>query len=348
MLNLTANIKIGGRVFTSVASVKITTSIEDFMDTATLVLPQVERGEVKEGDEVSVELGYEGVCRNYEFFGKVNDISPASPYEIRCLDPFNDLRRQKMLRIFYKEPIRKILTQLLKDSGYSLGEVSAIAGARRVNLNSTTWTMKGTHPMSKRKAIRNLALDNGFFCYFKDRRLFFLDRNVDAILPGDAYPLYQQGINIIENSLLYNEGNTIKKVTVYSDSPGGIPLSSTYISPKVKDSSIEKSFDVSGLNSDGDCYVRAKEISDRLNSPGYTGDLKTFGHPFVRSGQFCGIQMKGQEYPVIQAVKKTEVTFDNGGYRRTVTPSSTPADVFNINKIFRQLKTFDYFGRSAG
>ncbi len=345
MLNLTANIKIGGRVFTSVASVKITTSIEDFMDTATLVLPQVERGQVKEGDEVSIELGYEDVCVNYEFFGKVNEISPASPYEIRCLDPFNDLRRQYLTHNFNRQKIIKILNHLLRNTGYS-ADIGLISEGRTAKLYAAVKDSWGkTLPMSIRKAIKNLAQENGFYCFFVNRRLRFLDRNIDIIMPG-AIPLFREGNAILEHSLLFSEGNEILDVTVYSDSPGGIPLNGTYRHPKVKNSKIKKTFDVSGFGSDGDCKKRAKEISEQLNAPGYRGDFKTFGHPFVRAGQFCGIKMKGQEKPTIQAVRKTEVTFDTAGYRRVITPFATEKDVIKsaFPYVFKEL---EYFKRVA-
>ena len=345
MLNLTAKIKIGGRVFTSVASVKITTSVEDFMDTATLVLPQVERGQVKENDEVSIELGYENVCMNYEFFGKVSEISPASPYEIRCLDPFNELRRKYLQRNFESQPIHKILLSLLKDTGYSL-DVSPLSAARKRNVKLSAVTFDGYKnlPMTVRKAIAKLATDHGYFAYFEGRRLVFNDRNLPLIF--SKVPLYKESENIIENSLLYHEGETVKKVTVYSDSKGGIPLRGSWISQKVKNSTIEKKFDVSGFSSDGDCIRRAKELSDQLNAPGYTGDLKTFGYPFVRAGQLCAIQMKTEKQPTIQAVKGTEVSFDSGGYRRRITPTSTTNDVYSSNPFF-SFQSLNYFGRVA-
>lgn len=346
MLNLTANIKIGGRVFTSVASVKITTSIEDYLDTATLILPKFERGAIKEEDEVEIVLGYEGVCSNYEFFGKVSEISPAPPYEVRCLDPFRDLRRTSLRRGFANTTFSNILKDILSGTDYSLGEVSAVAGSRRINFsNIIRDSYTKPYNMTKRNAIKKLASEHGFFAYFKNRRLYFLHRSSEAVLSGDAFPLFEERVNIIENSLLYHEGDTIKKVTVYSDSPGGIRLEGSYINPKIKNSTIEKKLDVSGFNSDGDCIRRAKEISDQLNAPGYTGDLKTFGHPFVRAGQFCGIKMAEEVAPVIQIVKKTDVTFDQGGYRRVVTPMTTPKDVFDLNKAAKQLKQFNYWGR---
>lgn len=346
MLNLTAKITIGGRIFTSVASAKITTSLDDYLDTATLILPKFERGAIKEDDEVEITLGYEDVCNNYEFFGRVAEISPAPPYEIRCLDPFRDLRRTSLRRGFIRTPIVNILKEILSGTGYSLGEVSPVAGSQKINFsNIVRDSYSKPYNITKRKAIQNLATDYGFFAYFKNRRLYFLHRSSEAVLAGDAFPLFEERVNIIENSLLYHEGNTIKKVTVYSDSPGGIRLESSYIDPKIKTSTIEKKIDVSGFSNEADCFRRAKELSLQLNAPGYTGDLKTFGHPFVRAGQFCGIKMAEQKFPVIQIVRKTEVTFDQGGYRRIVTPMTTPNDVFDINKIAKQLKEFNYWGR---
>lgn len=343
MLNLTAKVTIGGRLFTSVASIKITTSIEDFMDSATLVLPQIERGQVKEGDEVSVELGYENLCMNFEFFGKVNEISPASPYEIRCLDPFNDLRKKYLLRSFFRQKVSKIVPELLRGTGYS-ADVSLIGGNRILNLYAVTNDGYKNLPMTVRKAFQRLAIDHGFICFFEGRRLKVLDRKIEAV--SSEIPLYQEGESIIENSLLYNQGNTIKKVTVFSESKGGIPLRGAWVSQKVKDSVLEKTFDISGFSSDGDCIRRAKEISDQLNAPGYTGDFKTFGYPYVRAGQFCAVQMKKEQVPTIQAVMKTEVTFDSGGYRRIITPSSISNDVMESSLIFR-FKKLNYFDRVA-
>lgn len=343
MLNLTAKVTINGRVFTAVSSIKVTTSIEDFMDTATLIMPQYERGTFKEGDEVNIQLGYEDLDQQPEFFGKINEIAPASPYEIRCLDPFNELRKKYLLRSFFRQKVSKIIPELLRGTGYS-AEISAIGGNRIVTLYAVTNDGFKNLPMTVRKAIQRLAIDHGFICYFEGRRLRVLDRKIEAVT--SQIPLYVQGESIIENSLLYNEGNTVKKVTVFSESKGGIPLRGSWVNKKVKDSSIEKTFDISGFSSDGDCIRRAKEISDQLNAPGYTGDFKTFGYPFVRAGQFCAIKMKNEEQPTIQAVKKTEMTFDSGGFRRIITPSSVANDVIANSGLFR-FKKLDYFNRVA-
>lgn len=348
MLNLTAKVTINGRIFTAVSSIKVTTSVEDFMDTATLVMPQYERGTFKEGDEVNILLGYEDLDLQSEFFGNINEISPASPYEIRCLDPFNELRKKYLLRSFYHQKVSKIAQELLRGTGYSLDsslDPSVLIGLNRIiTLYAVTNDGYKNLPMTVRKAFQRLAIDNGYICYFEGRRLKLLDRKIESAT--SQIPLFVQGESIIENSLLYNQGNTVKKVTVFSESKGGIPLRGSWVNNKVKDSSIEKNFDVSGFSSDGDCIRRAKEISDQLNAPGYTGDFKTFGYPFVRAGQFCAIKMKNQEAPTIQAVKKTEMTFDSGGFRRIITPSSIANDVMPSNPLFRY-KKLNYFNMVA-
>lgn len=342
MLNLIAEVKIGGRIFREVGSVKVTTSIDEFMDTATLIIPQSQRGEIKEDDEVEIRLGYEDISKNLEFSGFVKEISPSSPYEIRCVDPFVKLRRKRMPRGFHNERIDKVFKTLLSGTGFT-ARLSPYSANRK---NGISLGMTGYLGLTRtvHKAIKDLAREQGYFAYFEGKVLHFLPRSSDAVFAWKGFPLFEQGENIIEHSLLYHEGNTIKRTHVYSQSETGIPTHSYYENNQVKGSELEKSYDVSGLTHDNDCYNRAKELSLQLNAPGYTGDLKSFGYPYVRAGQFCGIQMKGQKKPVIQVVSKTDVSFDSGGFRRTVTPTSAPKDVYDLNKISKQLNSFFYGG----
>lgn len=349
MYNLIAKVTVGGKVFTNVGSVKITSSVEDFMSTATLIVPQVERGSIQIGDEVNVELGYEGFGLNQEFYGKVREISPASPYEIRCADPFQDLRRVLLQRSFIRQPIDKILKTMLTPLGYTV-DCDPLAGLKKSQVslsNIVTDSYTKPYMITIAKAIQNLALKEGYFAFFGGKRLHFRKRDSELIgllTKSNTAALYQYGKNVIENSLLYNEGNSIHKVTVYSQSPGGIYLKGSAENKKAKGKQ-ERAYDFSGFGSDPQCSSRARELIQELNSPGYRGDFKTFGYPYVRAGQFCGLQMEGQKSPVIQVIKKCDVTFDSGGFRRVITPMSTPKEVYDLNKVSKALEEFNPFAR---
>ncbi|MBN8220683.1 MAG: hypothetical protein J0L53_07145 [Spirochaetes bacterium] len=346
MLNLTAKIKIGGGLFNRVGSVKITTSVDDFMDTATLVLPRGYAELVKEGAEVEIILGYVDKAENYEFFGHVAEVCPSPPYEIRCYCPFNYLRKFKVERWFRPQPAYKIVEHLLKGTGYSphRGILEEIA-KKKDKLYAIAWDGYKNVSVTVRKAIAKLAMENGYFAYFVGRKLHFRDRLTAAGL--SRMPLFTEGLDIIDHSLLYHQGNTVRKVTVISDTAKqGRPTKGVFIDRKVKDSTLEKEFVVSGLDDDNSCASRAKEISEQLNAPGYTGDFKTFGAPFVRAGQLCAIKMRGEKSATIQAVRKTEVTFDGGGYRRIITPLATTKDVYSASALLFT-ESLDYFKRRA-
>lgn len=343
MLSLIAEIKIAGAAFNQVGSVKITTSVDEYMDRATLVIPNAYRKNVKKGDEVSIRLGYDRYGLNQEFFGEVTEIAQQSPFEIRCADPFYNLSTTNLNKQYHGKSLDAILRDILRGTGVTL-LVSALA--KKTILKSFTTVNvgpKGPYGLTIRATIKKLANEHGFYAFFSERRLRFLHHS-EAVLPWESYPLYEEGKNIIENNLLYGEPKAIKRVKVVSDAGVGSYVHAYYPFSAEKKPGVEKFYYVDGLSDGPACASRAKELYDQLTASGFYGELKTFGYPYVRAGQFCGIKMKSKSLPVIQSIRKTDVTFDRSGFRRVIIPLNTPQKVIDENQLTNKVVANNYLG----
>ena len=93
MFELDVKITIGNYIFTHVNDVRIESSRKSLLDTAVIKLPRKYKNNiitsvVKEGDTVSIQLGYNGKLST-EFAGKVLKIGCNTPVEIQCEDNMN-------------------------------------------------------------------------------------------------------------------------------------------------------------------------------------------------------------------------------------------------------------------
>lgn len=350
MLSLIAEVKLAGAVYNRVASVKITTSLDEFMDTATLIVPQADRKKYKKGDEVEISLGYDRYGLNGEFFGTITEISQQPPFEIRCADKFYELRQKNAKQSYSHKTIKYIIDDVLKGSG-----VTAIFSDKAKSQKIATFLVygeganKNTYYLTSRAIVQKLANDHGYCAYFFGKKLHFLHRT-EMVMPGAEYPLYEEGVNIIQNTLLYGEPDAIKQIKVVSEHRVGSYVYGVYpFSYQVKNKPGEqRSYYVDGLGDGPACTGRAKELYEQLTSSGYYGDFKTFGWPYVRAGQFCGIKLKQNPQPVIQAIRKTEVTFDRGGFRRLIIPMTVPKEVVDKNQLMRKVAALNYLKRGFG
>ncbi len=342
MYSLIAKITIAGNPYREVGSVKIKTSIDDHMDTATLIMPQIYRKDIKKNDEVIIELGYEEYGLNAEFYGKVTEVSPQSPNEIHCADLFYDLRQKYVTgQIRYSQKtIYEILRHILRGTVAEDAIISRVAKLRRIDFTACHFTSLGKpFNMTIRAAVQKLANDHGFLAYFSRKKLYFIHHS-EAVIAGDAYPEYAEGVNIIESNLQFGAGNVVKKVTVCSEHKvGSYVQASHYLLKGLAYKNApgeERVYYVDGLGDGNACYSRAKELFIQLNSGGYNGNFKTFGHPYVRAGQYCSIKMK-DEKPTVQTIRQTEVTFDTSGFRRDIIPVPVPQAIVDINQIINQV-----------
>lgn len=347
MLSLIAKVKLAGAVYERVASVKIVTSLDEFMDTATLIVPQADRKKYKKGDEVEIQLGYDRYGLNGEFFGTITEISQQPPFEIKCADQFYQLRQGNVHNTYSNQTIDFILRDSLKGSGVT-AIISEKAKAQKL-ASFITWGKNNnneTFNLTRRAVVQKLANDYGYCAYFYGKRLHFLHRT-EMVMPGATYPLYEEGKSIISNTLLYGEPDAIKQIKVVSEHRVGSYVYGVYpYSYQIRNRTGEqRAYYVDGLGDGPACTSRAEELYKQLTATGFYGELRTFGHPYVRAGMFCGIKLNSVPQPTIQAIRKTEVTFDRGGFRRLIIPMSVPRDVIDKNELMRRVAAVNYLLR---
>ena len=96
MFTLECDIRIGNYKFTQVNSVEIESSWRQIADTAKIKIPNLKASlekVFKEGDPVSISLGYKDQYFGEEFTGFISQVKPNIPFEIHCEDYIYFLKR---------------------------------------------------------------------------------------------------------------------------------------------------------------------------------------------------------------------------------------------------------------
>lgn len=315
MYVMTADIRIAGKRFTRVSSVKIESSAKVLEDTATITLPTTARlvreGEFisevetakafKVGDEVVINLGYDGDLKE-EFRGFVAKIKPGQPLEIECIDAVWLLRRKNCKASFKATTLKKLLEFILRDTGIGLeGEIPGI--------EFKTYYLKNVTAAS---AIQELKDRYGLTLYMSGTKLRVgLTSFTDKVVVR-----YGLGENVIENDLEWvNEDDTrvrVKAVHVmknnsrtekeYGDADG--ELRTVYFYDLAMGSDLEK---------------MALAEAAKYKFTGYEGGLTTFLLPRAQVGNVARISDKQfGERSGDYLIDKVTTTYGTKGARRKI------------------------------
>jgi|GEM_PF-2121447 hypothetical protein len=300
MLSLTNKLLIDGAEM-KLASANIITFLDPGYSEATIVVPGISPDKFNEGQEVELYLGYERYGLKNEFSGKIESVSPKKPAELRCCDYFYELRRKRINRTFKNTTIEKILQQVAP--GFEL-VIDDEAKSKKV---STT-----VYARTSRWVIMKLAAEYGFLAFFREKKLYFVKQEYLESLTDEA--IYEEGVNIFEDSLFYHTAQKVGKVTVYSETKNGYLIRASYGSGQD-----EKIYTIAGLNNGEGCWERAKEIYNELNYEGFKGEFKTFGYPFVMPGMYATLYSKISGKEGVYRCDKVVTDFGSSGFKRTVT-----------------------------
>lgn len=114
MKAMCSHIIIGEYEFDYVHSVRVQSSWKTLTDTCTIEMPNVQgfREKVRPGQEVIVQLGYDGLLVE-EFRGYVSAVSPRSPLTIECQDEMWQLRQQTVSHSWRSVQLREVLQYLV-------------------------------------------------------------------------------------------------------------------------------------------------------------------------------------------------------------------------------------------
>ena len=326
-LLLTCRITIGAYQFTRTSGVEIQSSWKTIGDTATLKMygyANLENADgsitrhaalekvFKVGDQVTIELGYDGVLRT-EFTGYIAEISAKIPIELRCEDEFFHLKRQKVNRTWQNTTLADILKDLLPTASLSQNIPKLSISCFRADRTTAYGVLK------ELKDSYLLA------AYFRQNKLFvglpyteFTSADT-SIKGGLAKYAFQQ--NIINDELRYSAKEDVRmKVKVVALHQNG---KKTTV-PDVGDpDGVERTVvlhtettDVAELK-----RVGLQKLAD-MKYDGYRGTFTTFGEPYlIHSGTAELTDPLRPERTGRYLVDSVNTSFGPQGFRREVEPS---------------------------
>ena len=299
MLSLTGKLLIDDQEM-KLSNATIITSLHPGFSEAIIVVSE-KPDLFKEGQKVELFLGYERYGLNNEFSGMIESVSPKRPAELRCTDYFYELRRKRINRTFQNTTIENILKQVAQ--GFDI--VTDDEGKSQ-KVNTTCYAR------TSRWLIMKLANDYDFISFFKDKKLHFVKQKYLEALTDEA--VYEEGINIFEDTLFFHTAQKVGKVTVYSETKNGYLIYASYGNGKD-----EKIYTIDGLSNGESCWERAKEIHEELNYEGFKGEFKSFGYPLVYPGMYVSIfsDISGKEGSY--RCDKVVTEYGANGFKRTIT-----------------------------
>lgn len=214
MLSLTSKLQIDSQQM-NLASATIVTSLDPGFSEATIIVPGKSPDTFKEGQSVELYLGYERYGLKNEFSGTIESVSPKRPAEIRCCDYFYELRRKRLNRAFKNTTIEKILQQTAPGFELVLDD-----DAKSMKVSITVYAR------TCRWLIMKLATDYGFLAFFREKKLYFVKQAYLESLTDEA--IFEEGVNIFEDSLYYHTSQKVGRVTVYSETKNGYLIHAGY------------------------------------------------------------------------------------------------------------------------
>jgi len=304
ILMMNAHIKFEGFELYSVESVRIESSWENLTDRAYLVLPRSLhfRSSIEEyfsvGDKIEIHLGYDGMYRK-EFSGYISKISAESPITLECEDKMYELKKININKNYTKANLRKVIEDIIPKEIKT--EVADIELGGLICSRTTV-----------AKVLQDLKEKFKIYSYFKD----------DVLVVGKIYTddnetvNYELEKNVVSNSLQFRKKEDLElKVIAKSYSSNG----------KV----IEASFGDKGAPETETIFynigsiVELKKLAqmdyEKMKIEGYSGEITTFGIPFVRHGYKSNItSMIYPERNGVYWVDAVTTEFSSNGFRRSV------------------------------
>lgn len=309
MFVLSCKITIGNYVFTHVNEVRIDSSRKDLVDTATIRLPRRYKSAtltsvIKEGDPVSIELGYDDKLRS-EFTGYVLKIGTKIPVEITCEDQMYLLKRTPAkAKIWTSTTLKDIIHHLV-----------ANANVEVPSMTLAPYYIKGK--LNVAKVLESLKDQYGLDVFFRPDGKLYVGLGLyekQSIELGSVN--YNMHLNVINNELQFRSADAIRiRLKMISMQTNGKHI--TY------------------EGGDGDGEVKTiheynlkledmkKLIDNRIKmfkTDRCDGQFETFGIPHCQHGMIARVydqffsDRKGSYF-----IDKVETRFGVDGFRRTIT-----------------------------
>ncbi|MDR2824272.1 MAG: hypothetical protein LBB41_03625 [Prevotellaceae bacterium] len=304
--------------FDHVSGVEITTSIKDFTDTAKITVPRKMRWRgkpltdyINRGNEITVQLGYEGYTMETVFKGYIKTFSHTTPIVIECENEMYLLKQTKVqprkydkfdFEQFMKQYAPKIAIRLPDEKALNFGEVII------------------KDEMNVAAVFEQLKKNNPFHAFFRDGVMY-------AILPQTLLNkddkvetwVFRTNQNIVDiKNIKYTLAEDVKvKIKAIS-----ILANNKKIEATAGDENGEiRTFHASRYKTQAELQRYANDELKRWKTDRAEGSFTAFGIPYVRKADRVKIfdeintDINGKTFNV-EAVK---YSFGTSGYRQTIT-----------------------------
>ena len=306
-LNMVARVTIGQVVFNQVSSVRITETIAEIGNTATVELPRHFRklngkavlDYIKVGDSVKIELGYNGKLVT-EFTGYVRRINAEIPLLIDCDDDWYLLKRTKWNKSYKAVTLKAMLGELA--TGYEVEAPELNLGKFIVDNASTYEVMRkiqSDYGLMTRISGKKLVVDFSYAWGEKTKRLIYhRQKNVRT----SRLEWRRKEDVKVRVKLEYWEGK--KKKVIYRGGDEEGKGTAVKESPRI-------------YASQADAAKAGDALYNKVAFDGFTGSITGFGVPAVHAGDT--IELQDDIYPEkagVYVTDKVTISYGPDGFTR--------------------------------
>lgn len=321
MFKMSYNIEIGTYRLKHVESVKISRSVENLMDTATIVTPATVfnkalevQSKLKPSMQVKIQLGYDDNLKT-EFEGYLKSVkTDGGSLTLECEDALylfkGSVKNAEYKNITVKTLLQKIVLEL--ESGNKELRDRHITINCQFDFSYEKFTTVNASGLEVLKKIHDEAKPNIFL---KDNVLHIQPLYFDMGLPTIAYNM---AVNIDRDgmNLKYRRADERKlKVTAKGKNSAGKEISVTIGEPNGDTETIN----FPGVTTEAQLKELAQTAHDGKVYEGYEGDFTAWLVPYIEPGYSVMLkddddEVKNGKYYVL----KVDTTFDSSGGKRIV------------------------------
>ncbi len=321
MFKMSYNIEIGSYRLKHVESVKITRSVENLMDTATIVTPATVfnkalevQEKLKASSPVKIQLGYDDNLKT-EFEGYLKSVkTDGGSLTLECEDALylfkGSVKNAEYKNITVKTLLQKTVLEL--ESGNKELRDRHITINCQFDFSYEKFTTVNASGLEVLKKIHDEAKPNIFL---KDNVLHIQPLYFDMGLPTIAYNM---AVNIDRDgmNLKYRRADERKlKVTAKGKNSAGKEISVTIGEPNGDTETIN----FPGVTTEEQLKKLAQTAHDGKVYEGYEGDFTAWLVPYIEPGYSVMLkddddEVKNGKYYVL----KVDTTFDSSGGKRII------------------------------
>ncbi len=301
MFVMHCNISIGEQLKLNYChSVEIESSWKTLADTCSIKLPSLQKQlarQVKVGDAVSVDLGYDGQMHR-EFTGYVAKTNNSIPFTLECEDAMWQLKRKPAITKTYEETtLKAMLTEIVPGSQIDVPEIVL-----------KPFCIDNKTPA---QVLQQLKDDYGLVAYYNEGVLYC---GLAYLQPGtNENANFHLEKNIVTHSLEYIKKEDVKLKVKAISINGQNEREEVELGDEEGET---RTLHYYNLTKEQLKTIATKEL-EKLKYSGFRGELTTFGQPFVKHSWSATIASKFLEAEAQPyAVDRVMTSFNDQGFRR--------------------------------